>query len=395
MASHGRPVVLTDPTLLVRRGNERLLIQRDGKTVAAVPLQDVSHLALHGPITVTGAALAGLLDRGIDVTLYSSAGQLRGTLSAAQSGNVYLVLAQAAAWNDPARRLAFARTVTASKVCGQRLVLQRAAIDRGSSACGAAVDQLAELERRAGQSDSLDALRGLEGAAAAAYFGVFSEMLSSPWSFPGRVRRPPTDPVNALLSFGYTLAGGELARHLQWAGFDLRIGLIHGLRYGRESLPLDLLEEVRAPLVDRFVLRLINRRVLQLEDFERTNDGACRLTPDARVRYLTAWEEMLAATAARLRNEPDAPVRDDGDAPLRLDRAAQEAAEGDASSWRARLERQTYRLQKFLLRDMPYRPLQSSRKPKERASAASPSVTGPQRAQGAANSAEADDKDDP
>lgn len=113
-----RPLVLTDPTLLVRRANERLVMMRERKEVAAVPIADLSHVAVHGPVTLTGAAVAGLLDAGVDVTLYSSAGFYRGTVTSAQSKKVYLMLAQVDAWRRDERRTEFARGLLAGRSPG-------------------------------------------------------------------------------------------------------------------------------------------------------------------------------------------------------------------------------------------------------------------------------------
>lgn len=213
-------------------------------------------------------------------------------------------------------------------------------------------------------------LRGLEGAASAAYFDAFPSMLGPSWAFPGRVRRPARDPVNALLNFGYTLATAEVARHLLRASFDLRIGLLHGIRYGRESLALDLVEELRAPLVDRFTLRLLHRRQIQRDDFiTHDEDGAVRLTDDARRRYLEWWEEALSSRAPLLRNDRSTP--DDDAAPhaaqvegLEKQRLGPNPKAPNEITWRFRIERQAHRLARFLLRQAPFKPLQATRDPK-------------------------------
>jgi CRISPR-associated protein Cas1 len=353
-----RPLVITDPTLLVRHANERLVMMRERKQVAAIPIADVSHLALHGPITLTGAAIARLLDAGVDVSLHSSAGRWRGSILGARSGNVYLLLAQVAGWNHGAKRMQFARPIVASKIAGQRALLKRRGADRGSERCMQAAEKLGDLEKRVWKEEGVETLRGLEGAASAEYFRVFGEMLSEPWTFAGRVRRPPKDPVNALLSYGYTLATAEVSRQLAWAGFDLRIGMIHGLRYGRESLPLDLVEELRAPVVDRFTLGLLNTRQLVEEDFEREEGtGAVRLTSDGRRRYLGWWEELMMERAVGLRNEPEGV-----EGARRVGRGSQpdEQDSGGKASWRRRIERQVAGYRRFLMDGVAYRPLQAS-----------------------------------
>lgn len=350
----GRALVITDPMVLVRHANEQLVMWREGKKVASVPISGLSHLALHGPVTMTGAAVARVLDAGLDVTLHTSGGRLRGQLTSMQAKNVFLLLAQVAAWQSPERKAAFARAVVASKLSGQRQFLQRHAIDHGYARCADAVRQIDALHARIAGEDGLDNLRGMEGAAAAAYFSAFREIVGDAWGFAKRVRRPPTDPVNALLSFGYTLATSEVARHLLRAGFDLRIGLFHGIRYGRESLPLDLVEDLRVPMVDRFTVALLRRRQLAADDFERQEDGAVRLAHDARRRYLELWEEMLERPAPSLRGEES---EADGDAVTEDFVAAPPGrSEPDQPvTWRRRIRRQVRRLQQYLMRDIPYR----------------------------------------
>lgn len=361
-ARGSRPLVISDPTLLVRRANERLVMMREGKEVAAIPIGDVSHVAVHGPVTLTGAALAGLLDEGIEVTLYSSGGGYRGAITSAQSKNVYLLLAQVDAWKRDERRLALAKSLLAGKIAGQRAILLRQALDRGSAKCREAAARLMELELGMAAERDVDAARGVEGTAAAQYFGAFGEMLSEGWSWEGRRHRPAPDPVNAALSFGYTLATGEMARLLAWGGFDTRVGFIHGLRYGRESLALDMVEEFRAPLVDRFVLRMLNRRQLAPSDFMEHDGGGVRLSAEARRRFLEAWEENLEGAAPSLRNE----VVEEADraGARRITRTdTGEPDEGDGEEgprWRRRMERQVDRLRRFLMKNEDYVPLTRS-----------------------------------
>lgn len=132
----------------------------------------------------------------------------------------------------------------------------------------------------------------MEGDAASCYFGVFNKLLhGSGFAFGGRVRRPPTDPVNALLSYAYTLITHECASALQGVGLDPYVGFLHQDRPGRLSLALDLLEEFRAPWADRFILTLINRQQVKKSDFVTEASGAVRLTEDARKTFLTAWQE--------------------------------------------------------------------------------------------------------
>ena len=155
-----------------------------------------------------------------------------------------------------------------------------------------AVERLAVSLRRVKQASSTDECMGIEGEAAATYFSVFNELLKgSGFAFGGRIRRPPTDPVNALLSFVYSLVTQECISALQGVGLDPFVGFLHRDRPGRASLALDLLEEFRSSWADRLVLTLINRRQVQLNDFISEASGAVRLTDKARKELLVAYQE--------------------------------------------------------------------------------------------------------
>lgn len=350
-----RPLVVSDPSLVLRLDGERLLLLRQGQRIGAVPLHELSHVVLQGAVTLTGAVRTALLERGVEVTLLSNHGQYLGSTSSATSRNVFLMLAQVACWNDPARRLGVARVLVSSKIEGQRRLLLQHVKNRGSAGCRRAAEALEHLARQVPNAEDEEVLRGLEGSAAAAYFGVFGEMLSPPWVFPGRVRRPPTDPVNALLSYGYALLTGRMALLLQARSFDLRVGLFHGLRYGRVSLALDLIEEFRAPLVDRFVLKLLNRQQVGPHGFERDEaTGGIRLALASRRLFLAAWESHLAAQETQAATEPE----EEDALLLHVPRVRGVDDPGKrAKSWQHRMDRQVLRLRRFLLKGHPFAPL--------------------------------------
>lgn len=238
-------------------------------------------------------SLALLLDRGIDVSFLTSRGRLRGALVSAQSRNVYLRLAQFERFREPAFRLAVSRNVVTAKITAQlRLVIryQRNHPDRGEAD---AADRLRQFLSKVGAAEEVPSLQGLEGAAAALYYRQFAAMLTAV-GFPGRKKHPSTDPANALLSLGYVIVGNELASLLEARGFDPALGFLHGLRYGRQSLALDLVEAFRQPVVDRLTLRLLNRRQLGPDDFEGGERGLL-LKPDSLRTYLAHYEDHLRA----------------------------------------------------------------------------------------------------
>ncbi|MCP4429610.1 MAG: CRISPR-associated endonuclease Cas1, partial [Gammaproteobacteria bacterium] len=176
-------------------------------------------------------------------------------------------------------------------------VLQRETRNHGENAkILRVVDQLASSLRRVKHASTVAETMGIEGEAASRYFSVFNELIRNvDFKFRGRVRRPPTDAVNALLSYAYTLITHECSSALQGVGLDPYVGFLHQDRPGRKSLALDLLEEFRAPWADRFVLTLINRQQIRAKDFVTEASGAVRLKDEARKELLTAWQERKQA----------------------------------------------------------------------------------------------------
>lgn len=186
------------------------------------------------------------------------------------------------------------RGFVAGKIANSRVVLRRAARTRreGAEEIGRAADRLSELEDRALKEAGMDALRGVEGEAAARYFEVFDAMLGGEGiRFEKRTRRPPENEINALLSFGYSLLSVDCMAALQGAGLDPAVGYLHGERPGRPALALDLMEEFRAMVVDRMVLAMVRLKQLCARDFERFPTGEVRLLSDARKAFLAEYQK--------------------------------------------------------------------------------------------------------
>lgn len=213
-------------------------------------------------------------------------------------GNILLRREQYRIADSESRSCLVARNMITGKVFNCRWVLERALRDHAlridQANVKAASERLREIILLIRQSSSLDSLRGLEGDAASAYFGVFDELILSQkldFSFDGRNRRPPRDNVNAMLSFAYTLLANDCASALEGVGLDAYAGLLHRDRPGRKSLALDLEEELRAPLADRLVLTLINNRILQDKHFDRQESGTVLLNDIGRKLMLKHWQE--------------------------------------------------------------------------------------------------------
>ena len=237
-------------------------------------------------------------ERGIGLCFLTQHGRFLARISGPISGNVLLRTAQYRLADTPDHALPIAKMFLTGKIFNGRWSLERTLRDHAlrvdRERMKSAIEQMKQALADLMGAASVEALMGIEGVAAKAYFSVFEQMiLKNPayFRFDGRNRRPPMDPVNALLSFTYSILGHEIASALESVGLDPAVGFLHALRPGRASLALDLLEELRAPLADRFVLSLINLGTITERDFAQKENGAFYLTDDARKRFLAAWQK--------------------------------------------------------------------------------------------------------
>ena len=278
--------------LSTRKGS---LLVKDVEAQTRIPMESLESVVLLGNASVTPPALAECAKRGIAITALTRGGRIKYRVVAGGSGNVLLRMRQLEVYNSPEASDVIARNIVAGKVQNSRRLVNRwmwdaDPIDRRRLATYR--DHLSDaLQRLAGASTG-DRIRGIEGDAARSYFRALSvAMEDTPFPFKARIRRPPRDSVNALLSFLYTLLTNEMAGALEAVGLDPQVGFLHRARPGRPSLALDLIEELRAPHVDRFVVRLLRRREISPEDgFTLKPGGACYLTDDGRRHVLSRYE---------------------------------------------------------------------------------------------------------
>lgn len=271
---------------------DRLRVEVGGATAADARLPNTSHVAVFGNAQISTQALAALLDRDIPLVFFSTGGWLRGRTVGHGSKNADLRVAQYRAATDEATALSLARTFVATKIRNQRTMLRRNA--RGLDAV--ALGELESLAKKAEQVGSIPSLLGLEGTAARTYFGRFTTMLKgvaeSDFDLEGRNRRPPRDPLNALLSFCYALLTKDVALAVVTAGLDPLLGFLHRPRYGRPALALDLVEEMRPIVADSTVVTALNSGAIVAGDFVTTVAG-CALTPSGRKKLLHAYERRV------------------------------------------------------------------------------------------------------
>mgnify|MGYP005853420953 CR=1 FL=1 len=284
------PVYVQQQGAVVGRTGDRLVIRPPGGEEVSARLLDVSQLSVYGNVQVTAQALRALVERDVPILHHTYAGWLVAVTSGPMRRCVHLRAEPYRMADDPARTLAVARAFVAGKLRNQRALIRRNHPGKPEGV----LRELSRLARLAQEAPDPERLLGIEGLASRVYFGRFAEMLRDPMGFEvaGRLRRPPPDPVNALLSFCYSLLVKEGVRALLAVGLDPYRGFYHRLRVARPSLALDLVEEFRPLLADSVVLGLINNRMVRPSDFI-VRGRNCSLSSDGRRRVIRAFEARM------------------------------------------------------------------------------------------------------
>jgi CRISPR-associated protein Cas1 len=294
--------VITQGTYLAREG-EALLVRVEKQTRLRVPIHTLGSIVCFGRVGVS-PSLAGLCgERGVSISLCTPNGRFLARISGFTAGNVLLRREQYRQADSPQASAAIARAVVAGKVANCRQVLLRGARDypqaAGVRALQHAAEKLGDTLRLMSPDMDLDAVRGMEGDAANAYFGVFDHLITGQkdaFAFRGRSRRPPRDNVNALLSFVYAVLAADARGACEAAGLDPAVGFLHRDRPGRPGLALDLMEELRPFLADRLVLSLVNRRQVDAGGFTTDPAGGVRMADATRKAVLVAYQKRKQDT---------------------------------------------------------------------------------------------------
>ena len=285
------PMYVQAQGAIVGKSGDNLTVRVRGEKVASARLLDVSSLSIFGNAQVTAQATREMLDRNIPICHFTYGGWLKGVTHGIGHKNVELRIKQFALAGDRVRSLCIAREVVIAKLKNSRVMLRR----NHPEAPQAALKEIARLSRKALTADSLQTLLGIEGAAARVYFTNFGELIrteDSEFDFRVRNRRPPKDPVNAVLSFLYSMLIRQALVSAVSVGFDPYMGFYHQPKYGKPALALDLAEEFRHIVADSAALMLFNNAELGRENFIR-RAGAVSLTPEGRKAVIRAFERRM------------------------------------------------------------------------------------------------------
>lgn len=280
---------------------ENVIISQSKKEIGRLPLHNLEAIVTCGYAGASPALMEKCAAGNISITFLSPTGRFRAKVTGKAYGNILLRRTQYRMADDKKQTLEIARNFIIGKIYNQRSVINRAQRDYAerldTENLSLVSGQLRETLQTVREADTMETLRGNEGEAASRYFSQFNQLIlqqKEEFCFDIRNRRPPLDRVNALLSFTYALLTSMCVAALETVGLDPYAGFMHTDRPGRCSLALDLMEELRAPYADRFVLSCINKKMVDSSDFEEKENGAVFLNESGRKKYLAVWQSKKA-----------------------------------------------------------------------------------------------------
>lgn len=291
-------VYVNNPDRYLSLDGENLVISQDSTEIGRLPLHNIERIMTFGYTGASPALMGKCAERGIELVFMSRNGRFLARVEGEVRGNVLLRRQQYRYADNSEKSLGIAKNIIAAKLYNSRWILERMIRDHGVRIDTEKFSRksafIKESITKAVNCEDMDSLRGIEGEAASVYFSVFDDMIlqqKDDFYFRSRNKRPPLDNINALLSFAYSLATGMCTAALESVGLDPYVGFMHTDRPGRRSLALDLIEEFRGVMCDRFVLTLVNKRIITADDFNKRENGAVILTENGRKNFLSAWQK--------------------------------------------------------------------------------------------------------
>lgn len=298
MKRHLNTLFVTRQSSYLRKDGESIVVKHEGSELFRVPIHNLGGVVCFGNVSCSPFLLGHCAENKVSVSFLTEHGRFLARVTGETDGNVLVRREQYRRADEHRHSSAIARSIVIGKIMNGRAVLLRAQRDHATKIdtdrIARSIRRLDASLRRLEKEDDLDSIRGIEGEAAASYFGAFDELIvhqKETFRFTGRSRRPPLDPANALLSFIYTLVLHDVRSALETVGLDPEVGFLHRDRPGRPGLVLDLMEELRPWLADRLVLSLINRKQVNASGFQTTGTGAVLMDDDTRKAVLLAYQK--------------------------------------------------------------------------------------------------------
>lgn len=288
---------ITQPDVYLSLDGDNIVLLKDQERLGRIPLHNLESIVVFGYTGASPSLMGYCADRNISLVFLTMNGRFLARVIGKSRGNVVLRKEQYRVSDDEIRSAKVARNFIVGKVFNHKWMIERMTRDYPLRIDVAEFKEishhLSNILAEIRKCEELESLRGMEGQAATSYYKIFNDMIlqqKENFYFYIRSRRPPLDNVNALLSFAYTLLANDMASALETVGLDAYVGFLHRERPGRVSLALDLIEELRGVYADRFVLSLINKRVINKDDFYKKENGAVIMTDEGRKKFLTAWQ---------------------------------------------------------------------------------------------------------
>lgn len=276
----------------IRLKNGKMAVTKGTCILMEIPLFLLESVSVFGSVQISTQAMTKFLESGIPISFFTRSGKYIGQACSGESKNIFLRLSQYEYYRDMGKRTALARKITENKIENQIAVIRHYRWTANSYDWKADVQKMEECKELLAEKEQINAIMGVEGICSNIYFGCYGQMFKSEIQFRTRNRRPPKDPVNAVLSLVYAFLVKDLCMVLESESFEMYLGFLHGIRYGRKSLALDFVEEFRQPVGDRLVLYLFNKRMLRQEDFNE-EDGGIFLTEDGFRKFCTEYEKWI------------------------------------------------------------------------------------------------------
>ncbi len=277
----------------VQKTGERIIVVKNQEMLLDIPVFQIENIAVIGNVQITTPALHLLMEKGVDVSYLTYSGKYLGSTAAESSKNIFLRFEQYKYYLDEVRRLSMARIIAANKIQNQIEIIKEHKRKDSEYDWDSDIGQMARLKESLPKTETANEVLGIEGMCSNIYFGAFSHMLDCDFDFNGRNRRPPKDPINVIISLAYTFLTKEVSSALDSESFEPYLGFLHGIRYGRKSLALDIVEEFRQPVVDRLVILLFNKRMIGKYDFDFQEDGRVVLAEDGFKKFCREYERWL------------------------------------------------------------------------------------------------------
>ncbi len=276
----------------IKKQGECIAVSKGTETLLKMPVANLDNIAVIGNIQITSQALQLLMEKGIDINYFTFSGKYLGHTAAEASKNIFLRLAQYEAYHNLEQRMELARRIVDNKIWNQINMIRNFNFQGMEYAWHQDVEKMSEYQKRLKEKQTSNGILGTEGICSNIYFGAFGRMFRCEIKFHGRNRRPPRDPINVMISLGYTFLTKEVCNVLEAESFEMYLGFLHGIRYGRKSLALDMVEEFRQPVIDRLVIRFFNKRIFSEFDFEEEADGIL-LNEDGFKKFCKEFERWM------------------------------------------------------------------------------------------------------